>query len=76
MKRKITHSALHQRVNRKLAKVDEKLYKTNPNRSEHQDLGEYYIVNTMNNSIVASHCDLKTVAKEIGALKEFEELES
>jgi hypothetical protein len=82
----ISERALLQRLNRKLAEADEVLKKTRPvydvagGDTERlrpifdHNLGEFYTVNTRRNVVSATHVDLRTLAKEYGVLKAWEDV--
>jgi hypothetical protein len=74
----ISHRALIQRINRKLAK-DSMILKTARLYStghENTNLGRYYIVDQTKNSLAYSHCDLDYWGKRLEVLAEWEELEA
>lgn len=59
--------AVTQRVNRALVKEGQKLMKSRSG-------DDWYIVDTNLNTIVVSGCSIETVAREVGALKPWEEI--
>ncbi|MEP7366188.1 MAG: hypothetical protein ABI972_23265 [Acidobacteriota bacterium] len=72
----ITHRALIQRINRKLAQdgmilKTARLYSTG---HENTNLGRYYIVDRTKNTLAFSHCDLDYWGKRVGVLAEWEKL--
>jgi hypothetical protein len=66
--------ALLARVNRQLRKDEQTLFRCRADSTWHDDLGDFYIVDTRGNSIFAKHVDLTALAKEKGQLKDFEVL--
>lgn len=73
---KISHRALMIRVNRKLAKKEQLLKKCKPSSAAYPDLGGYYVIDTMQNSVTSKNCNFEELAKELDVLKPWEELES
>ncbi len=69
----VTLRAVVQRINRKLAGGDEKLRK-NRGQRDWGDLGDYYIINTNRNFLVAGHVDPEAYARELGVLKPWESM--
>lgn len=67
----VTVRALIQRINRKLAKDEEKLMKLRGERGR-DDLGDYYVVNLDRNHVVNSHIDPEQFGRKIGVLEEWE----
>ena len=65
--------ALIARINRKLKQQGEKLKKLRGERWA-SDLGYFYIVNETLNSVEAQHVNLEEMARELGALAEWERL--
>ena len=70
----VSERALEARIKRSLEKDGNLLKKCRKDSRFYDDLGDYYIVD-QRNSIAAKHCDLRTLAHEIGALKDYETLE-
>lgn len=71
----VSKRALFQRIARKLEKYGEALKSTRGDRWR-ADLGDHYIIDMSRNVIVAAHIDLEEYGREIGALRDYEELES
>ena len=71
LKMKVTERALIQRINRKLVHKGETLHIARGERW-YSDLGYYYI--TSNNNLVAGHIKLDELARELRALKAYEEV--
>jgi len=71
---KITQQELVQRINRKLAKNIEGVKKSSAGQS-HNIRGDYYIIEFDQNKITTTDVDLEKLGKELGVLKDFEELE-
>lgn len=62
------------RINRRLAKNNQQLYKTPINHKvKLEDLGDYYI--TDEKAIIKTHLKLKDLATEMQCLKPFEHIE-
>jgi hypothetical protein len=79
MKMRVTERSLIARVNRKLAGKRQRLHKTKGryNRTS-SGMGVYYIVDEHRKEIVDAQMDAKrlaNVARELGALAEWEEIE-
>jgi hypothetical protein len=72
MKKTVSEKTLMARINRKLK--NESLRKTRSNCKWRDDLGDYYQVNTLLNTITAQRIDLNKFARKMGALAEFEEI--
>lgn len=68
----ITEAALIARINRRLAHDGERLCRTRQGTRDEFALGQFYIVANATNGIVASHCDLDALGREIGVLREQE----
>jgi hypothetical protein len=81
----VTSRALEQRVNRALAKEDERLLKTRPGRPNargeiresraRQEFGEYYIVSTTSGGCSHKNIDLENWARDLKVLADWEYLE-
>lgn len=71
----ITPRALGQRVRRALARRGDVFHKCNPRSQWYRDLGDYYTVNERNH-IIATHCDLAELGRELGVLRAHEEVAS
>lgn len=63
--------AVIQRINRKLAPVDEQL-KTSRSERFRQELGDFYIVNLRLNAVTRMGVALEKLGRELDALKEWE----
>jgi hypothetical protein len=66
----VTVRAVTQRLNRKLAEQNQQLKRSRGRSSS--DLGDYYVLDFNNNSVVADHVNLTTLAKELGVLRPWE----
>ncbi len=73
MKARITMRALIQRINRKLAKEEQKLKKSRGLQMSY-DVGDYFIIDTYQNNTAAINIDPVELGKEIGVLKPYEEV--
>ena len=73
LKVKVAERALIRRINRKLANDQEKLCTTRGDRWR-SNLGDYYIVNLYDTTITATNVDPEAMARELGALKQYEEM--
>lgn len=71
----VTERALFARVDRKLAKEGQRLRRCKTDAKAFSELGTFYIVDTTTNTIAAKNCELETLAKEVGVLADWEELE-
>ncbi len=66
-----TRRAVEARVRRKLAQEGEVLRKTRPGKTwAKHDCGDYYVVDVATNGVVAAHCDLEDLARELSVLAE------
>jgi hypothetical protein len=65
---RVTERAVVARINRRLRQDDEVLRKTRSRRAW-LDLGDFYVVNTRINGIVAKFCDPEDLARELGLLR-------
>lgn len=75
----VSRRAILQRINRVLARKDQRLYVRRGTRDGNPprgwtDTGWYYIVDLRKNLIVAGHVDPESFAREIGALELYETL--
>lgn len=73
----VSQRAVLQRINRKLAKDDRKLCKSRGWRVQ-SSLGDYYILDTYKNVVTdyrISNSNIEDMAREMGALREYEEME-
>jgi hypothetical protein len=68
----VTERALFARVNRALAKKEERLCKSHPNSRLRYNIGTFYRVDQRR--VVATHVDLEAIASELGVLAGYEEL--
>jgi hypothetical protein len=70
----VTERALMARINRKLSHDDEVLKKCRPDSQWYHDLGDYYGVDLRRNAVVYQHRGLEEFGRELGVLRDFEEL--
>lgn len=70
----VTHTAVISRINRRLAKKGQVLRSSRPNSRWLNDNGDFYIVDTDLNSIVAQHVCLDSLAIDEGVLADHEYL--
>ena len=71
----VTPRAAIQRINRKLAHDGEKLVTTRGARNR-QNLGEYFILDESRNCVIATHCDIEKLGREIGVIEKWEKMEA
>ena len=71
---KISERALLARINRRLAKDDQKLLKCRADTRAYADLGDWYIVSQSTNAVEAAHVDLEQLAQELKCIRSFEAL--
>ena len=76
MKKQISERAVFLRLNRKLAKQNIVLKKCRPSNQFYGQLGDYYAIDLNTNTITTHHVDLEQWARDKGALKPFEEIQS
>ena len=62
------------RVNRKLAPEGSVLKRWRQDSRNHDELGDYYMVNSNSNGIFKVQCELEEEARELGVLGEWEVL--
>ena len=62
------------RVNRKLAVEGSVLRRCRQDSRNHDQLGDYYMVNLNSNGIFKTQCELEEEARELGVLGEWEVL--
>ena len=77
----VSEAALIARINRKLKHQDEMLrtarrYWADGHFLEHPDLGRYFVVDLFRNLVIQTHVDLEELGREVGALREFEQVAS
>ena len=60
-----------QRINRHLEKIDQKMCKSRPGRSQHT-LGDYYVVDVRSNFLVESDIDPELYGRELKVIKGYE----
>lgn len=70
----VTQRALLARVNRKLAADGQRMKQARQGTRAHQDLGDFYVIDLSRNALEASHCDLETWARDMGAMAPYERL--
>lgn len=75
MKATVTKRALFARIDRKLQKDGERLRRCKESSKAYADLGDYYVVSGNTNTVIAQHCSLEGLAKELGLLAAWEVLE-
>jgi len=73
-KLKVSERALFARINRKVHDNDLKICRCRPDRRGYNDLGDYYTVDWRINGIMHTHLDLEDYGREVGVLKDYEEL--
>ena len=71
---KISQRELVQRINRKLAKNIEGVKKSSDGQP-HDTKGDNFIIEFDQNKITTTDVDLEKLGKELGVLKDFEQLE-
>jgi len=74
-KLKVSERALFARVNRKIHDDDLMLRRCPATRRDYNRLGDYYLVNWRINGVAGYDVDLEQYGREVGALKDYEELE-
>jgi len=73
---KVTRNALEKRIRRSLKARGLRLRKTRPGTRRHQDLGLYYVDDPLRNTIVAHHTDIEDMARDLGAIESYEEVQA
>ncbi len=68
----VSERALQKRINRQLAKENERLVKSKGLKAK-TELGEWYIINDINQA-VAWHCEIEKLGREMGVLKPSENI--
>ena len=70
----ISERAIVARINRTLAKQDEALRRCRQDSRSFSSLGSYYTIDLNRNCITGKDLDIEAVGRELGVLKEWEEL--
>ncbi len=70
----VSEKVIFERIDSKLAPGRRRLRRCRRDSSSFDDLGEYYIVSTLEKCIIDTHIDLETYAKDMGLLAEYEQL--
>jgi hypothetical protein len=73
-KLKVSERALFARINRKIHDDDLMLRRCRASSRDYHNLGDFYLVNWRINGVAGYHVDLETYGREVGALKDYEEL--
>ena len=71
---KVSERALFARVDRALNKDEERLRRCRVGSRSYHELGDYYTINWRGNWIASKDVDLERLARELGVLKDYEEL--
>jgi hypothetical protein len=71
----VSARAILARVNRKLAAEGSMLKRCRQDSRNHDELGDYYMVNLNSNGIFKVQCELEEEARELGVLGEWEVLD-
>ena len=74
-KLKVSERALLARINRKIHDDDLMLRRCPSTRRDYLNMGDYYLVNWRINGLAGHHIDLEDYGREVGVLKDYEELE-
>ena len=74
MKAPVTRRALEARLKRHLAKEGLSLRKCNPASRWYSNFGDYYTVDIQLNVVCDKYMDLEGWSREVGVMKQFEEL--
>jgi hypothetical protein len=69
----VSRRAVIQRIQRKLAHEGKMLIATRSGRWR-DELGDYHVVNVHRSAVVAQHVDPEALARELGAIKEWEKM--
>ncbi len=72
VKRAVTQSAVVRRINRKLAPKYERLCTSRA--AVVNELGAHHLIDSWNNSVIATDVDVEEYARELGVLHESEEV--
>jgi len=75
VKKQLTQKALMALITRRLTLRGKVLKKCAKSSWWHEDLGDYFLVDTQSNSVIDTNTDLEKLARKIGALGNWEELE-
>lgn len=67
----VSANALKQRINRILAKDNQK-FLASRSWQEKQNLGDFHIIDTWTNTVTAWFCNLEDTGRELGALRQHE----
>lgn len=74
MKAQVAERALVGRIRRNLSKNGKSLCACKFASRNWISLGNWYIVDNALNGVIATHCDLETLGRELKVLKDYEEL--
>ena len=74
MKKPVTSRALYARIKRHLEKDGIKLCASREGTRTHQDFGRYYSISLTDNAIETKDIDLEELGRELGILKDWEEV--
>jgi len=69
----VTMTALISRINRKL-KPDHETLKVTRGERLRQNVGDFYVLDVNRNCIVQQHSDPERLGRELGVLKDYEEV--
>ena len=75
MKKQVTQKNLMDLINRRLALRGEILKKCAKSSWWHTGLGDYFLIDVKSDSVIDTNTNLEKLAREIGALNNWEELE-
>jgi hypothetical protein len=70
----VSEKALMARVNRKLAREGERILKSREGSRLRGNVGEFYLLDVNRNTVTGTHMELEHVAKEVGALRDYEQV--
>lgn len=76
MKTPVAERALLARVNRRLAKDGKTLRRNRPTDACFKELGRFTLIDTGRGAVVEHHVDLETLARQLGVLESWEEIQN
>ena len=74
VKKSVAERTVLARLNRKLAKDNQQMFRARETDQSFNDTGRFYVVSMDTNAITATHCDMEGWAREESALKDWEQI--
>lgn len=74
MKKSVAERTVLARLNRKLEKDNQKMFRARETDQSFNDTGRFYVVSMDTNAITATHCNMEDWAREVWALRDWEQI--